>query len=85
MKYTPIGDRVLIRELEAADRTAGGLHIPDPARQRPTKGKILAAGRECTLKPGDLVAYGKWAGYEVSIEGETLLIIKESEVLARIK
>ena len=90
MKFKPLLDRVVIRRIEEEKRTAGGLIIPDTAKEKPSQGIIVSvgpggrdeAGHEIpmTLKVGDRVLFGKWSGTEVKIEGEDLVIMKESEV-----
>ncbi len=92
MNVKPLADRVIVRPLEAEEKTAGGIIIPDNAKEKPQKGEIVAAGPgkisdsgslvEMTLKAGDKVLYGKYSGTEVSVEGEELLIMRESDVLA---
>jgi chaperonin GroES len=92
MNVKPLADRVLVRPLDAEEKTAGGLFIPDNAKEKPQKGEIVAVGPgkiadsgakiEMTLKKGDKVLYGKYSGTEVSIDGEEFLFMKESDVLA---
>ncbi len=87
----PLDDRVLIKRLEAEERTAGGIVLPDTAKEKPQKGKIVAVGAgklledgtrsELTVKPGDTVLFGKYAGTEIKIEGEEHTIMRESELL----
>lgn len=91
MNFKPLHDRVLIRPLESEEKTAGGIIIPDTAKEKPQEGKVLAVGsgsRDETgklipldVKTGDRVLYGKWSGTEVKIDGEDLLISKESDIL----
>ena len=91
MKFRPLHDRVLVRRVEADKKTAGGIIIPDSAKEKPSEGVIVAAGsgarREdgsivaMEVKAGDKVLFGKWSGTEVSIDGEELLIMKESDIL----
>jgi chaperonin GroES len=83
----PLADRVVIEPLEAEVKTAGGLFIPDNAKEKPQKGKVVAAGpgkkdEKMELKVGDVVLYGKYAGTEVKVDGTTYLIVRESDVLA---
>jgi len=80
MNFRPLHDRVLIRALESDEKTAGGIIIPDTAKEKPQEGE---AGKLIPLdvKVGDLVLYGKWSGTEVKIDGEDLLISKESDIL----
>ena len=92
MSVKPLADRVIVRALEAQEKTAGGLYIPDNAKEKPQKGEIVAVGPgktaddgtkiQMTLKAGDKVLYGKYSGTEVTVDGEDLLIMKESEVFA---
>jgi chaperonin GroES len=91
MKFKPLQDRVLIRRLEQDEKTSGGIIIPDTAQEKPMEGEVLAAGsgtrgEDGTLHPldvkvGDRVLFGKWAGTEVKIDGEDLIIMKESDIL----
>ncbi len=86
MKLKPLADRVLVEPL-AAEEKVGGIYIPDTAKEKPQKGKIVAVGpgekdNKLTLKVGDCVLYGKYSGTEVNYEGSDYLIMKESDVLA---
>lgn len=91
MHFRPLHDRVLVRRLDAEEKTAGGIIIPDTAKEKPQQGEIIATGPgarnqqgqlvQLDVKPGDLVLFGKWSGTEVKIEGEDLLIMKESDLL----
>ena len=91
MKFRPLHDRVLVRRIQAEEKTAGGIIIPDNAQEKPSEGKVVAAGtgarREdgtvvaMEVKAGDLVLFGKWGGTEVTIDGEELIIMKESDIL----
>jgi len=90
MKFRPLHDRVLIRRVEQEEKTAGGIIIPDTAKEKPQEGEVVAVGsgtREegklvpLDVKPGDRVLFGKWSGSEVKIDGEELLIMKESDIL----
>ena len=91
MKFRPLHDRVLIRGVEQENKTAGGILIPDTAKEKPTEGEVIAvgpgardeAGKIVTLdvKVGDRVLFGKWSGSEVKINGEDLLIMKESDIM----
>ncbi len=90
MKVQPLADRVLVRPMAAETKTASGIIIPDSAKEKPLEGKVLAVGNgtkdeEMILKEGDQVLYGKYAGTEIEIEGEKLLIMRQSDVLAVIK
>ena len=91
MKFKPLLDRVVLKRVEEENRTAGGLIIPDTAKEKPSQGVVVAigpGGRDeqgkiipMTLKEGDRVLFGKWSGTEIKIDGEALLIMKESEIL----
>ena len=91
MKFKPLLDRVVLKRVEEENRTAGGLIIPDTAKEKPSQGVVVAVGPggrddegklvPMTLKEGDHVLFGKWSGTEIKIDGENLLIMKESEVL----
>jgi chaperonin GroES len=90
-KVSPLADRVVIRPLEETEQMRGGLYIPDTAKEKPQQGDVLAVGPgryekgehvKMELKVGDKVLYGKYSGTEVTIDNETLLIVKESDVLA---
>nr|WP_070958527.1 co-chaperone GroES [Hyphomonas sp. Mor2] len=95
MKFRPLGDRVLVRRVEEATKTAGGIIIPDSATEKPQEGEVLAVGNGAVgddneripldLKPGDKILFGKWGGTEVKIDGEDLLIMKESDVMGVIE
>src|SRR3970040_36316 len=95
MSFRPLHDRVLIRPLEQDAKTKGGIIIPDTAKEKPVEGKVVAVGpgaRDETgklhpldIKVGDRVLYGKWSGTEVKVDGEDLLIVKESDVLGVIE
>ena len=88
MKFRPLHDRVLVRRIEAEEKTAGGIIIPDSAKEKPAEGEIVAAGTGARaedgkitpmdVKSGDRVLFGKWSGTEVKVDGEDLLIMKES-------
>ena len=87
VKITPIADRVIVEAAAAEEKTAGGLIIPDTAKEKPPKGKVIAVGpgkkdEPMTVKVGDSVLYGKYAGTEVSIEGKDYLIMRESDIFA---
>lgn len=87
MKLTPLADRVIIKPAPAETKTVGGIIIPDTAKEKPLQGEVLAAGQgtkdeEMILKAGDRVLYGKYAGTEVEFDGEKLLIMRQSDVLA---
>ena len=87
MNIKPLADRVLIKPAAAEERTAGGIIIPDTAKEKPLQGEVLAVGNgtkdeEMTLKAGDRVLYGKYAGTEVELDGEKYMIRRQSDVLA---
>lgn len=91
MSFRPLHDRVLIQPLDEDEKTAGGIIIPDTAKEKPMQGKVLAVGpggrdengkvTPMDLKAGDKVLYGKWAGTEVKIDGDDLVIMKEADVM----
>jgi len=87
INVTPINDRVIVRPAKAEEKTAGGIIIPDTAKEKPQRGTVVAAGpgkkdEPVTVKIGDTVLYGKYAGTELTVEGEELLIMRESDILA---
>ena len=91
MAFRPLHDRVLVRRIEADTKTAGGIIIPDSAQEKPSEGEIVAVGEGARddsrerialdVKVGDRVLFGKWGGTEVKIDGEDLLIMKESDIM----
>jgi len=91
MTFKPLHDRVLVRRVESEEKTKGGLIIPDTAKEKPSEGEVVACGAgarkdsgeliEMGVKPGDKILFGKWSGTEVTIDGEELLIMKESDIL----
>lgn len=91
MQFRPLHDRVLVRRIENQEKTAGGIIIPDTAQEKPMEGEILAVGNglkaddgtvtPLDVQPGDFVLFGKWSGTEVRVDGEDLLIMKESDIL----
>ena len=86
MNMRPLGDRVLIKRVEVEEMSAGGLYIPDDAREKPQRGTVLKVGpgtseKEMTLNEGDEVLFGKYAGTEVELENETYLIMREDDIL----
>jgi chaperonin GroES len=95
MKFRPLHDRVLVRRLGEEEKTAGGIIIPDTAKEKPMQGEIVAVGTGARtedgkivppdVKAGDVVLFGKWSGTEVKIDGEDLLIMKESDILGVIE
>ena len=87
LNITPLHDRVIIKPAAAEEKTAGGIIIPDTAKEKPPRGQVLAAGtgkkdEPVTVKVGDNVLYGKYAGTEIQIDGQDLLIMRESDILA---
>ena len=91
MTFRPLHDRVLVRRIEAAEKSAGGIIIPDTAKEKPQEGEVVAIGTGARaesgtitpldLKAGDKILFGKWSGTEVKLNGEDLIIMKESDVL----
>ena len=91
MKFRPLHDRVLVRRVEAEEKTAGGIIIPDTAKEKPQEGEVVAVGAgqkaedgkvtPLDVKAGDRILFGKWSGTEVKLDGEDLLIMKESDIL----
>jgi len=91
MAFTPLHDRVLVRRIEGDEKTKGGLIIPDSAKEKPAEGEVVAVGAGARdedgkrvamdVKAGDRVLFGKWSGTEVTIDGQELLIMKESDIL----
>lgn len=91
MTFRPLHDRVLVRRIEAEEKTAGGIIIPDAAKEKPSEGEVIAAGEGARddsgarialdVKVGDKILFGKWSGTEVKINGEDLIIMKESDIL----
>ncbi len=89
MNVKPLADRVLVRPMAAETKTASGIIIPDSAKEKPLEGKVLAVGNgtkdeEMVLQEGDQVLYGKYAGTEIELDGEKLLIMRQSDVLAKL-
>ena len=87
VSITPLHDRVIVKPNAAEEKTAGGIIIPDTAKEKPQRGTVVAAGpgkkdEPMTVKSGDTILYGKYAGTEVSLEGEDYLIMRESDILA---
>ena len=95
MNFRPLHDRVVIRRLEGEEKTKGGIIIPDTAKEKPQEGEVVAVGPGARdesgnivpieLKPGDRILFGKWSGTEVRIDGEELLIMKESDVMGMLE
>ena len=95
MKFRPLHDRVVVKRIDAEERTKGGIIIPDTAKEKPQEGEVIAVGPGARdesgklvppeLKAGDRVLFGKWSGTEVKIDGEELLIMKESDILGIIE
>jgi chaperonin GroES len=91
MKFRPLHDRVLVRPLEGEDKTAGGIIIPDTAKEKPQQGEVIAVGpggrdengkvTALDVKKGDRILFGKWSGTEVTINGDKLMIMKESDIM----
>lgn len=91
MSFRPLHDRVVVRRLEAEEKTAGGIIIPDTAKEKPMEGEVIAAGPGARneagalvpldVKAGDRILFGKWSGTEVKLDGEDLLIMKESDIM----
>ena len=87
INITPLHDRVIVRAAAAETKTAGGIIIPDTAKEKPQRGTVVAVGtgkkdEPMTVKPGDTVLYGKYAGTEITVDNEELLIMRESDILA---
>jgi chaperonin GroES len=91
MKFRPLHDRVVVRRIEAEEKTSGGIIIPDTAKEKPIEGEVIAVGPGARneqgqivaldVKEGDRILFGKWSGTEVKIDGEELLIMKESDIM----
>jgi chaperonin GroES len=91
MKFRPLHDRVVIRRVDAEEKTVGGIIIPDTAQEKPMEGEVVAVGPGARneqgqivvleVKPGDRILFGKWSGTEVKLDGEELLIMKESDIM----
>ena len=92
MKFRPLHDRVVVKRIDAEEKTKGGIIIPDTAKEKPQEGEVIAVGPGARdesgklipldLKAGDRILFGKWSGTEIKLEGEELLIMKESDVMA---
>ena len=95
MKFRPLHDRVVVQRMESEQKTAGGIIIPDTAKEKPMEGKVIAAGsgardetgkvQPLDVKAGDTVLFGKWSGTEVKIDGQDYLIMKESDIMGVIE
>ena len=95
MNIRPLDDRIVVEPMEAEEKTAGGIVIPDTAKEKPQKGKVLAVGEgkllddgsraKPSVKKGDVVLYAKYGGTEIKVEGKDLLILRESDVLAKVE
>jgi len=95
MKFRPLQDRVLIRRIDQEEKTTGGIIIPDPAKEKPMEGEVIAAGPGARsedgkvlpldVKVGDRVLFGKWSGTEIKLDGEELMIMKESDLMGIIE
>ncbi len=91
MAFTPLHDRVLVRRVESDEKTKGGLIIPDSAKEKPAEGEVVSVGAgardddgdriKMDVKAGDKILFGKWSGTEITLDGEELLIMKESDIL----
>lgn len=91
MQFRPLHDRVVVEALDQEEKTAGGIIIPDSAKEKPMQGKVVAVGKGARgedgqlqpleVKPGDRVLYGKWSGTEVKVDGRDLLIMRESDIM----
>ena len=91
MKFRPLHDRVVVRRIDAEEKTRGGIIIPDTAKEKPQEGEVIAVGsgtlndkgelRPLDVKAGDRILFGKWSGTEVKLDGEELLIMKESDIM----
>ncbi|MER9966668.1 co-chaperone GroES [Mesorhizobium sp. M0060] len=95
MAFRPLHDRILVRRIEVDEKTAGGIIIPDTAKEKPQEGEVIAAGpgarddsgqlQPLDVKVGDRILFGKWSGTEIKLDGEDLLIMKEGDVLGVIE
>jgi chaperonin GroES len=95
MKIVPLDDRIVVHPLEAEEKTAGGIVIPDSAKEKPLKGKVIAVGEgrvaddgkriPVSVKKGDVILYAKYGGTEIKVEGKDLLILRETDVLAKVE
>ena len=91
MKFRPLHDRVLVKRVDAEEKSAGGIILPDSAQEKPSEGKVIAVGtgyksddgsvRGLDVKKGDRILFGKWSGTEVKVDGDDLLIMKESDIM----
>lgn len=91
MKLKPLADRVVVKPMEAEEKTASGIYLPDAAKEKPTKGKVISVGpgklddkgrrMELNVKAGDTVYYGKYSGNEIEVDGTKLVILRETEIL----
>ncbi len=91
MAFRPLQDRVLVRRLEGEEKTKGGIIIPDTAKEKPQEGEIVAVGpgtrdeqgrvHPLDVKPGDRIVFGKWSGTEIKLDGDTLLVLKEADII----
>ncbi len=95
MKIRPLDDRIVVQPLEAEEKSAGGIVLPDTAKEKPQKGKVIAVGKgkllddgkraPLSVKKGDMILYAKYGGTEIKVEGKELLIMRESDVLAKVE
>ena len=91
MQFRPLHDRIVVKRIEAEEKTAGGIIIPDTAKEKPSQGEVIAVGpggrdeagklTPIDVKVGDIILFGKWSGTEVKIDGEELIIMKESDIM----
>lgn len=95
MKFRPLHDRVLLRRIESSEKTLGGIIIPDTAKEKPSEGEVISVGSgvrdeagkliPLDVKAGDIVLFSKWSGTEVNVDGEDLLVVKESDIMGVIE
>ena len=95
MKFRPLHDRVVVKRIDAEEKTAGGIIIPDTAKEKPMEGEVVAVGpgargedgtlHPLDVKPGDRVLFGKWSGTDIKLDGEDLIIMKESDIMGVIE
>lgn len=86
MNITPLADRIVLKQVEAEEKTASGILLPDSAKEKPSEGKVLAVGKDVKeVKRGDRVLYSKYGPTEVKVEGEEVVIVKEEDILAVVK
>ena len=95
MRFKPLHDRVVVKRIDSDEKTAGGIIIPDTAKEKPSEGEVIAVGpgeisddgkiKQMNVKEGDKILFGKWSGTEVKLDGQDLLIIKESDIMGIIE